>query len=266
MKLHRRLMKMKSGIRKARRNMKRNTIGHRMSILKRISDVIHAHSSFVASCHIRPEGDAIGSMLAITHALREMGKICDPISTDGVPKYCQFLPGSEWVRKRAKRRDYEIAIVLDTDGEHRIALPKSVLERVKLVINIDHHTGDNAFGDINWVETTAAATGEMIYKLLRYINAPISQEIATCLYAAIATDTGTFRFDNTSPQSLRIAAELVKAGAKPWEAAHHIFESRPANVLQLWGYALTRIQIDESAGIAWTSLKREHFNSTDTTD
>lgn len=229
---------------------------------KEISEALMAHKSFVITCHIHPEGDGVGSMLALMHALSGIGKKCDAVCSDGVPRMLRFLPGSELVKLDCDCQP-EVIIALDVNRKDRLAVPSRSLERllkkVHLSICIDHHIAEEPFGDMAWIDEAAPATGLMVYKLLKQMSVEITPQIATCLYAAIATDTGAFRFENTTHECLSVAAELVRLGADPALIARRIFEIRHDGALRLWGKALSRVRLDERSGIAWTWLKRSDF-------
>ncbi|MFA4016436.1 MAG: hypothetical protein RUDDFDWM_001546 [Candidatus Fervidibacterota bacterium] len=238
-------------------------ITNTLEAIERITGEIKEASSLIITCHIHPEGDGIGSMLALMHALTAMGKRCDAICSDGIPRMLEFLPGSDAV-KRDSMDEYDVIIAVDVSSKDRLAIPTVSLERIlskcKVSICIDHHIVEEPFGDICWVDDKAPATGLMVYKLIKHMGVDVTPQIAICLYTAILTDTGSFRFENTTSECLCVASELVRYGANPSLAAHHIFERKHNGALKLWGRALMRLRVDE--GIAWTWLKLHDFEET----
>ncbi|MFA4028502.1 MAG: hypothetical protein GDYSWBUE_000406 [Candidatus Fervidibacterota bacterium] len=233
-----------------------------MGSLSEVAKVLIEHRSFVITCHVHPEGDGIGSILALMHALARLGKRCDAVCSDGVPSILRFLPGSELIKLDCDCM-CDAIIAVDVSRRDRLAIPPSSLERLikgaQTIVCIDHHIVEQPFGDVVWVDESMPATGLMIYKLFKHLSVDVTPQIATCLYAAIATDTGAFRFENTTHECLSAAAELVKAGADPALIAHHIFERRHVGALKLWGRALARMRLDKGSGVAWTWLKRRDF-------
>ena len=168
--------------------------------------------------HISPEADNVGSCLAIAHALRTQRKDARVWLRDGVPDYLKFLPGAEDVSSGPFGLQYsnDLLIVADCGDFDRIGEEN---ERPKkgssCVVNIDHHATNTRFGDINWINPEAAATGEMVYMLLQSLCFEVSAEIANCLFAAISADTGSFKYSNTTAGTFFVASELVRVGAKP---------------------------------------------------
>ncbi|MCS7252640.1 MAG: bifunctional oligoribonuclease/PAP phosphatase NrnA [Armatimonadota bacterium] len=240
-----------------------------MGSLKDVAKVIVENHSFVITCHIHPEGDGIGSMLALMYMLNELGKRCEAVCSDGVPTILRFLPGSEHIKLDCEC-ECDVIIALDVSRKDRLAIPPSSLERLIegacLTVCIDHHIVEQPFGDVAWVDKSMPATGLMIYKLFKHMAVDVTPQVATCLYTAIATDTGAFRFENTTHECLSVAAELVKSGADPALIAHYVFERRHEGALRLWGRALARIRLERRSGIAWTWLKRKDFEAAGAND
>jgi phosphoesterase RecJ-like protein len=245
----------------------KETAGERITdafeAMERIAGEIEEASSLIITCHTHPEGDGIGSMLALMHALTAMGKHCDAVCSDGIPRMLAFLPGSDAV-KRDSDGEYDVVIAVDVSSKSRFAIPANSLERIlsrcKVSICIDHHIAEKPFGDICWVDEKAPATGLMVYKLIKHTGIDVTPQIAVCLYTAILTDTGAFRFENTTSECLCVASELVRYGATPSLVAYHIFERKHCGALKLWGRALMRLRINE--GIVWTWLKLRDFEET----
>jgi phosphoesterase RecJ-like protein len=218
------------------------------------------------TAHINPDGDALGSVLALRAALTKMGKQCQVVNMDGVPEIYSFIPTSDVVIAQPDPSRTDAALILDCSSENRIAAPAEVLAACDLRIIIDHHETHNAHGDLNWIRTTASATGELIYELIQRLPVEMDETIATCLYAAIATDTGGFRFVNTTPRVLRMAADLVEHGANPHDIVYRLFEERSAKETKILGVALSRLQQDCGGRLTWSMLDRATFDAFNASD
>lgn len=225
-------------------------------MLEQVLKEIEQRDHFVLTSHARPDGDAIGSVLACGEILRQMGKNAEVILHDGVPTIYQPLPFATTARKAdAINGKYEAAIVLECDSVQRTRL--AGLER-HFLINIDHHATGKPFGQVNWIEPAACATAEMIYWLARAAGIHLSPEIATCLYTAVLTDTGSFCFRGTNERTFALAQELVHAGADPARIAQSVYFSNPTSKMRLLGQALTTLHRDGS--LAWMHVTNEQMS------
>ena len=214
---------------------------------------IRAGNRFLVSAHARPDGDAIGSMLAMAGILRHMGKEAELVSCDGLPLIYHGLPCAQTIARRTViEGDYDAVILLECDGIARSRLRG--LEGRKL-INIDHHVSGQKFADVNWIEPEACAVAEMVYELALEAGVPISPEMATWLYAAVLTDTGSFCYDGTDAHTFQLAADLVRYGAQPARIAEQVYFSNPASKMMLLGAALTNLRRDGK--LAWLSVTQE---------
>jgi phosphoesterase RecJ-like protein len=211
---------------------------------------------------VNPEGDAVGSLLGLTLALESLGKQAIPLCRDPVPQILRFLPGSGRISSSPPKGEFDIAIALDCDGLARLGDLADLFASAPILVDIDHHSGGNAFGDIRWVDAEASSVGEMVYLLLRKIGAPLSADIATCLYTAVLTDTGRFCYSNTTTPALRTAADLVEAGAEPAVIAAQVYERKSASALRLQGTALGRLQQHDGGKIVTSFLAEEDFART----
>ena len=174
---------------------------------------IERRDSFVLTSHARPDGDAIGSALACCQVLRAMGKQADVVLHDSVPRIYRPLPfADQVVQANRLNGSYEAAIILECDSLLRTRL-EGLEDR--FLINIDHHASGRPFADVNWIDPHAVATAEMVFRLGREAGVPLSPEIATCLYTALMTDTGSFMFQGTNQHTFALARELTLAGADP---------------------------------------------------
>lgn len=215
--------------------------------------------------HKSPDGDALGSALALALVLEAKDKDVEIYCWDEVPYFYRFLP--QWRRvKRVRSQDgvvfYPLVVGMDSSDLGR--LPFLEGKPPGKVINIDHHPTNTLWGDINLVEPGASATGEIVYELLRKWEAEITPQVATCLYTAIFTDTGGFRFSNTTGASLKICYQLVELGARPYEIATEVYESYSPGRMRLLGLALNTLSMAGDGRIAWIVVTREMMDSTGT--
>ena len=208
---------------------------------------IRERQSFLVTAHARPDGDAVGSVLACWMLLEQLGKHADMLLYDRVPMLYRTLPSAERIRCAPKAdRQYDAVILLECDGTER-----SKIEGLdgQFLINLDHHTSGRNFADINWIDTRANAVAEMVYRLAQSADATITPLMATCLYTALLTDTGSFCYEGTSAHTFELAQDLVRQGASPARIAQDIYFSNPASKMRLLGTALMTLQ--REGHIAW---------------
>ncbi len=215
---------------------------------------------FLVLLHVRPDGDSIGSSLAMGLALRKLGKEVTLVRADEIPANMAFLPGvEEFVSWQEVRGEHDVAVLLDCGDVGRIGAAGELLRQVKTVLNIDHHLSNACYGDVNYIEPEAAAAGEVAYWILRDLGVERDEAIALALYTAVVTDTGSFRYENTSAETHEIAAELLRLGVRPAEVSRRIWEERPLSSMRLLARALARLEVSADGQAAWTELTREDF-------
>jgi bifunctional oligoribonuclease and PAP phosphatase NrnA len=220
-----------------------------------IVDAIRSRQRFVLSSHSRPDGDAIGSQLAMAYALEAMGKEVAVINADAAPPPLMAFPGVADIRIAPRADgDFEAAIIMECGDLARTGVQG--LDRF-FVINIDHHPGNTGYGRINWFDSSAAACGEMVFDLVRALGVPLSVEIATHIYLAILTDTGSFHYSNLSPRTFDICRETLEAGVDPVLVARNVYDSNNMGRLKLFGALLSAMQIDQTGRIAIVYLDHE---------
>ncbi len=223
-----------------------------------LAALIRAGSRFVVSTHVRPEGDALGSQLALAALLGAGGKTVSLVNRDPVPETFRFLPG--WDRIEVSDRisgPFDFWVIVDCPGPERTGLSweGDVSDRV---VVIDHHPREEKEpGGRIWSDPGAAAAGLMIARLARAMGAEIDSQTATLLYAAIMTDTGSFRYLNTSPEALAEASLLVAAGAEPWGVAQALFENDSAARLRLLAGALGTLSLGADGTVAWVDVSKK---------
>ncbi len=216
---------------------------------------IERRDSFVLTSHARPDGDAIGSALACCQVLRAMGKQADVVLHDAVPRIYRPLPfADQVVQANRLNGSYEAAIILECDSLLRTRL-EGLEDR--FLINIDHHASGRPFADVNWIDPHAVATAEMVFRLGREAGVPLSPEIATCLYTALMTDTGSFMFQGTNEHTFALARELTLAGADPSHCARNIYFAHSGAKMRLLGEALRNL--NQEAHLAWIWVTQEQM-------
>jgi bifunctional oligoribonuclease and PAP phosphatase NrnA len=224
-------------------------------MLKEVLRHIEQRRRFVLTSHARPDGDAIGSALACGQILRSLGKEAEVVMHDPVPRIYQPLPFADRVLHADRvNGDYEVVIILECDSIQRTRLDG--LEQ-KFLISIDHHASGRPFAHVNWIDPHAVATGEMVYRLAREACVKITAEIATCLYTALMTDTGSFMFEGTNEHTFALARELVLAGADPAHCARNIYFGHSTEKIRLLGAALSNLH--REGALAWIWVTREQM-------
>jgi phosphoesterase RecJ-like protein len=220
----------------------------------RIVDVVHSRRRFVVTSHARPDGDAIGSSMAMAYALRHLGKEVRVVSSDPPPPPLAPFPGVA---------DIEVTTRVDDAGDAVIVMECGTLARTGVeglergyVVNIDHHVGNSMYGAVNWFDLSAAACGEMIFDLVRAAGVPLTQEIATHIYVAVLTDTGSFHYSNITPRTFDICRACMEAGVDPPAVARAIYDSSTLGRLRIHGSVLNRMQLDRSGRIATLWIDR----------
>ena len=230
-------------------------------MMNEIAEYLRTHDHLVVTSHSRPDGDALGSSLAVAQGLEQLGKSVRVVSADPPPSNYADLPGVEAlaVTGQLDPGDSQAVIVLECNNLVRTGV--SGLADLT-VINIDHHPGNEEFGRYNWLDPTAAAVGEMVYLLLLDLGVQITKEIATNLYVAVLTDTGSFQFSNTTAETFRIAGELVAAGVEPGQVSQSVYFSQPLARLRLLGEILETLEVHPSGRIAWIHLRQSALQRT----
>ena len=216
---------------------------------------IERRDSFVLTSHARPDGDAIGSALACCQVLRAMGKQADVVLHDAVPRIYRPLPfADQVVQANRLNGNYQAAIILECDSLLRTRL-EGLEDR--FLINIDHHASGRPFADVNWIDPHAVATAEMVFRLGRKAGVALSPEIATCLYTALMTDTGSFMFQGTNEHTFALARELTLAGADPSYCARNIYFAHSGAKMRLLGEALRNL--NQEGHLVWIWVTQEQM-------
>jgi bifunctional oligoribonuclease and PAP phosphatase NrnA len=219
-----------------------------------IGRILREHQRFAVMSHVRPDGDALGSQLALALSLQQLGKEVRVWNEDGMLEKYSFLPRAELVTKPPSApEDFDCAIALDTAIQDRLGTALAAVHS-KLWINIDHHLSNPGYGDVVYVDPDAPATAEIIFRLIKSQNLPFNRDIAENLYAAISTDTGSFQYPKTSARTFEIAAELIRAGLDVGRLNQQLYENYPRRRLELLRELLRTMRFEHGGRVASVSL------------
>ena len=196
------------------------------AIFSEIGQALREHQRFAVLSHVRPDGDALGSQLALALSLEKLGKTVHVWNEDGMLEKYNFLPRAELLTKPpAEKEDVDVAIALDTAVQTRLGTPAEAVGSAKIWINIDHHPSNPGYGDLVYIDPASPATGQILFDLIADQKLPLTQEIAENLYVAISTDTGSFQYPNTTARTFEIAAELARAGVDIGRVSQLLYEN-----------------------------------------
>jgi len=223
---------------------------------EQIGKVLREHQHFAILSHVRPDGDALGSQLALALSLEQLGKDVRAWNEDGMLEKYSFLPRAELLTKPpATAGHVDVSIALDTAIQNRLGTALAAVGSAKIWINIDHHRSNPGYGDLVIVDASAPATGEIIFSLIKSQGLPFTHDIAENLYAAISTDTGSFQYPNTSARTFEIAAELVRAGGVDvGKISRQLYENYPRRRLELLRELLRTMRFSGHDRVASFSL------------
>ena len=222
-----------------------------LSPMRAILAALQEGERFLVCSHSRPDGDAVGSMLAMGMLLKQMGKRPDLVAADRVPAVYRGLPEAGTIRTAMRvHGPYDAVILLECDGLQRTRLRG--LERM-FHINIDHHSSGKEFGELNWIDRDACSVGELVHRLVKAAGCTVTPEMATCLYTALLTDTGGFCYGGIHASTFSLAGELVEAGADPVRIARDVYFANPFSKMLLLGKALSNLTRDGALTWLWVT-------------
>jgi bifunctional oligoribonuclease and PAP phosphatase NrnA len=227
-----------------------------MDELEQVLHHIGERKHFLVTSHTRPDGDAVGSTLALAQVLAKMGKSAEVVLGDTVPVIYKPLPHAETIQHASHvNGKYDAAIILECDSLVRTRLHG--LEE-HFLINIDHHSASKPFANVNWIDPSACAVAEMVFRLAQAARVKITRDIATCLYTAVLTDTGSFCYSPTNAHTFELAKRLVEHGADPARIAQNVYFSCPTSKMRLLGAALSKLH--REGPIAWMEVTRQDMD------
>jgi len=230
-------------------------------IIRHIKDGQH----LLIASHAEPDGDAVGCLIALGLALRGFGKKATLYNPSPIPAVYRFLPGVEQIKRYIKAaHTYDTAIMLDCGDLVRVGEAAATINKIPTIINIDHHVSNTGFGHFQLVDTTACATAEIVYRLIKALEIPFDKSMATSLYTGILTDTGSFRFSNTNKAAFRISKEMTAAGVDPHSVAQHVFGTYSLGRIKLLNMALNSIEISDNGKLSMMTVTRTMLNTTGT--
>jgi phosphoesterase RecJ-like protein len=233
-------------------------------MLKKINDVIAENASFLVTTHESPDGDAIGSALALANYLKGLGKDITIHISDPVPEIYKFLPMSDMVLPNLPDRDYDVCFVLDVGEFHRAGKQVNDCGRFGVIINLDHHKTCENFGQINLIDPDAAATGSLVQRLISAAGHSPDYSTALCIYVAVITDTGSFRYSNANTEAFSVAAEMISRGVNAWDVSSHLYESQPKGRLELLALALSTLCFSDCGRFASLTVTLDMYEKTGT--
>jgi Exopolyphosphatase-related proteins len=232
-------------------------------MLNRIIPIIKRASRIAILPHISADGDALGSSIALALAIKKLGKTADVYMEEEIPQVYSFLPGRQFVEVYTTRpSNYELVVALDCGDAGRLGYRSEIFEGAANTVNIDHHNTNTEFAVHNYVDTKSSAVGEIIYQLIGIMGLEIDREIATCIYVAIATDTGGFRYSNTTSLTHHIVSELINKGVNVADISQRVFDTTSYEKVKLLGAAIDAIELMENGKVAFIGLTNEAIRKT----
>ena len=227
--------------------------------IQQIIEVIRYNSSFLLTTHEGPDGDAIGSSLALASFLRSIGKDVTVHYQDPVPDLYSFLPGADSVLQHIPDKQYDVSFVLDIGERKRAGKEFCGFTRVTTTINLDHHLSCENFADFNLIDSQAAATGILVYRIARSFGFSFDLETALCIYVAVITDTGSFRYSNANQEAFSVAGEMIECGINAWDVAEQLYENQPQKRLELLAKCLPTLEVFKDGQAASVTVTMEMF-------
>jgi phosphoesterase RecJ-like protein len=226
---------------------------------------IKAAGRLLVASHKDPDGDAVGSLLAMGLALLRLGKQATLYNPSPIPAVYQFLPCVGRIQRGLDApEDYDAAVILDCGDLPRVGEGWPLVSRVPVIINIDHHVSNTGFGTLQLIDGNACATAELVARLIRALEVPLDREMATCIYTGILTDTGSFRFSNTNSAAFAISREMMELGVDPFSVAQHVFGSYSLGRIKLLNLALNSIEISGNGRLSLMTVTRRMLAETQT--
>lgn len=236
----------------------------------KLNNIIKSSKNILIFSHINPDGDTLGSMCALYSVILDnYKKKCDMVSLSKIPDVYSFLPHINDVKhidNIDKSREYDLVINVDVASIERICDGQILFNKAKSTVNIDHHKTNNAYAGINIINSDASSTGEVLFGCFKEMELNINLDVAICLYTAILTDTGSFRFDNTKPSTFECASKLVEIGVNPSDIYKKVYESDSKTLVMFQAYCISKAKFLDNDKIAYTTVYKkdmEKFSAND---
>lgn len=227
----------------------------------KLNDIIKSSKNILIISHVNPDGDTLGSMCGLYSVIFEhFKKKCDMLTLSKLPDVYSFMPHYNEIKHLDdidNSREYDLVINVDVAAIDRICGGKILFDKAKITVNIDHHKTNNAYGDLNFINPDASSTGEVLFELFEQMGWKINLDCAICLYTAILTDTGSFRFDNTKPKTFECASKLVELGVNPSDMYKKVYESDSKTLVMFQAYCLSKAKFLDDDKIAYISVYRK---------
>ncbi|MBL58225.1 MAG: DHH family phosphoesterase [Verrucomicrobiales bacterium] len=234
-----------------------------LKTIDRILEILQESHTIAICSHMRPDGDCIGSTLGLALSLLEQGKEVICWNQDPIPKKLRFLDPDQLIQTpRPINRSFDCVIAVDSASIDRLGTVQGYIANRKTLINIDHHTSNTQFGDVNWIASKEPSSGELVYQLIRKAGWEITHRIADCLFTAISTDTGSFQYPTTLPATYYTAGDLVKKGADLATVCDEVYQSYPLSRVKLLRHVYNKFRLTHDNEIAYFWLKKEDFTRT----
>ena len=227
----------------------------------KLNDIIKSSKNILIISHVNPDGDTLGSMCGLYCAILDnFKKKCDMVAISKIPDVYSYLPHLSEVKNvddLDKSREYDLVINVDVAALDRACDAKILFEKAKFTVNIDHHKTNNAYGNLNFINPDASSTGEVLFGCFENMNWKVNLDCAICLYTAILTDTGSFRFDNTKPSTFEVASKLVEIGVQPSDIYKKVYESDSKTLVMFQAHCISKAKFLEDDKIAYTLVYKK---------
>ena len=231
-----------------------------LKIVNQIIRELKSAKTVAIGGHMRPDGDCIGSELAVAYVLKRLGKKVTVFNQDMMPEKLAFLDPKKILRSPKKAKHYDCVVVPDCATYERMGTVCKAISKRKTLINIDHHGSNSRYGDINWIDSNSPSTGELIFRLIKQANWTITSDIADCLFTAISTDTGSFQYATTRPFTYHTAAELVTKGANLARICEEVYQSYPLSRVKLQKHLYNSFKLIANNKIAYFWIRHTDYD------
>ncbi|UCD90987.1 MAG: bifunctional oligoribonuclease/PAP phosphatase NrnA [Desulfobacterales bacterium] len=232
--------------------------------MNRIINLLRNSHHILVVAHNNPDGDAIGSLIALGLSLDVLNKKTTLYNESPIPAVYRFLPSANRIVQHINNTHFDVAVILDCSDLKRIGDAASMVSKIPVIVNIDHHVTNTRFGHFQFIDTSACATAEIIYRFIKKMGVPINKDIATSIYTGILTDTGSFRFSNTNRLAFEICQEMVEVGVDPYDIAKQVYGTYSLGRIKLLNLALDSIEITNNGKLSIMTLTQDMFDKTHT--